>query len=129
VRASEAALRYGRFYFRPISGDGVNFGISGFSPGVLAFSRILNDAEVVVIANTSKAPGPGAQLHVIVDLSLNPVGKQMKVLFSNKPHATAPTPATEHAGVMVREVDGTVGTGPVRAIRVTLLPTEVQILR
>ena len=46
VRSEQAALRYGRFYFRPVSGDGVNFGISGFPHGVLAFSRILNDQEV-----------------------------------------------------------------------------------
>jgi glycosidase len=36
VRNSEPALRYGRLYFRPISGDSVNFGISPFPSGVLA---------------------------------------------------------------------------------------------
>src|SRR5207302_5962819 len=40
VRAAQAALRYGRFYFRPLSGDGTNFGVSTFSPGAVAFSRI-----------------------------------------------------------------------------------------
>jgi glycosidase len=33
VRSEQAALRYGRFYFRPLSGDGRNFGISGFPGG------------------------------------------------------------------------------------------------
>jgi len=43
VRNGHAALRYGRFYFRPISGDSSGFSISPFSPGVLSFSRVLND--------------------------------------------------------------------------------------
>src|SRR5207245_3638370 len=38
VRGAKPALRYGRFYFRPISGDSQIFGISAFIPGVLAFS-------------------------------------------------------------------------------------------
>ena len=41
VRQQQPALRYGRQYFRPISGNGVQFGMSTFAPGVLAFSRIL----------------------------------------------------------------------------------------
>jgi len=53
VRAAEPALRYGRFYFRPVSGDGQNFGVSRFPQGILAFSRILMDQEVVVAANCS----------------------------------------------------------------------------
>jgi glycosidase len=43
IRQRQPALRYGRQYFRPISGDGIHFGISTFNEGVLAFSRILND--------------------------------------------------------------------------------------
>jgi glycosidase len=42
VRAQNPALRYGRQYFRPVSGDGKSFAPSNFTPGVLAFSRILN---------------------------------------------------------------------------------------
>ena len=53
VRQQEPALRYGRQYFRPISGNGAQFGMSAFAPGVLAFSRILHEDEVVVIANTN----------------------------------------------------------------------------
>src|SRR5450755_4197744 len=37
VRAQEPVLRYGRFYFRPISGDGRHFGVSTFPQGILAF--------------------------------------------------------------------------------------------
>ena len=52
VRAATPALRYGRQYFRPLSRqrDGV-FGISTSAPGLVAFSRILNDTEVIVLAN------------------------------------------------------------------------------
>lgn len=37
-RMALPALRYGRQYFRAISGDGVHFGISLYAPGVVAFS-------------------------------------------------------------------------------------------
>src|SRR5207253_854212 len=67
VRAAEPPLRYGRFYFRPISGDGQHFGISEFPQGLLAFSRILMDQEVVVVANASASES--RSFDVIVDLT------------------------------------------------------------
>jgi glycosidase len=124
VRASEPALRYGRQYFRPISGDGVRFGISGAAPGVLAFSRILNDREVVVAANThTHEPWTG---FVIVDAGLNPVGTPFVVL--NGPGGGAATPIGESAAAEVMEVDGTRTHGAVRTLRVALKPMELQIL-
>jgi len=39
VCAGNAALRYGRQYFRPVSDDQKTFGFSSFAPGVLAFTR------------------------------------------------------------------------------------------
>src|SRR5262249_22016587 len=48
ARREQPALRYGRQYFRPISGNGAQFGISTFGAGVIAFSRLLNDQEVVI---------------------------------------------------------------------------------
>jgi glycosidase len=127
VRAGQPALRYGRFYLRPISGDGHNFGVSPFNNGVLAFSRILNDAEVVVVANTNKTTPMSP--HVIVEEALNPVGKEMRVLYSNKPRHSSPQAVETRSNVLVKEVDGTTGTGPLRTIQVSLQPTEVQILR
>jgi len=50
VRRENPSLRYGRFYFRPVSGDGQHFGVSTFPNGVLAFSRILMDQEIVIVA-------------------------------------------------------------------------------
>ena len=81
VRREEPALRYGRQYFRPLSGDGFHFAVSNFPAGVLAFSRILNDRELVVVANSNTESGFTGE--VIVDFSLNPVGSTYEILFTN----------------------------------------------
>jgi glycosidase len=111
LRASEAALTYGRLYFRDVSGNGVDFGPSFGPGGVVAFSRILVDREVLVVANTGAAAFDGS---VIVDRDLNPPSRPMRVAFSNK---------------------GTTGTGRVRAIAgpgaalpVVLAGSEVQVI-
>lgn len=128
VRAATPALRYGRFYFRPVSGDGQHFGISTFPQGILAFSRILMDQEVVVAANCS--PSDSRAFDVIVDITLNQPADRYRVLYSNK--ATFQGPGTvqdKPAGsVSVQEADGSPGIGPLRSIRVALAPLEVQIL-
>jgi len=129
VRAQQSALRYGRFYFRPLSGDGTNFGISGFPQGVIAFSRILNDQEVVVAANTNATQAQ--QLDVIVEIMLSSDGDLFEVLYSNqaRPQAPQPVMVIPQGGGSVHEVDGSIGTGPLHVIQVTLRPMEVQILR
>jgi glycosidase len=127
VRNSEPALRYGRFYFRPISGDSVNFGISPFPSGVLAWSRILNDQEVLIVANTNTAQSQSVD--VILEITLTKPGDTLRVLYSNKSAPTAPAPVKTLNQVKVTEVDGTTGTGPLNMVRVTLLPMEAQILR
>jgi glycosidase len=53
LRGREPALRYGRFYFREVSGDGQNFGHSAGKGGLIAFSRILGDREILFVANTN----------------------------------------------------------------------------
>ncbi len=126
VRNEQPALRYGRFYFRPISGDGFHFGISHFPQGVLAFSRVLNDEEVVVIANTStQSDFVGS---VIIDSNLNPVKVQFKILFSNKTNPTVPQLVKSIGTAEIHEVDGGVSGGPARMLPVTLKPMEIQIL-
>ena len=131
VRANQPALRYGRQYFRPISGDGLHFGLSTFPAGVLAFSRILNDREVIVVANTNTAaPWAG---EVIIDLALNPARSTYTVAFTNLPPGstgTGPGPVVEKPAnqVEIHEVDGTTTRGPARSLRVTLAPMELQIL-
>jgi glycosidase len=124
IRATEPALRYGRLYFRPLSGDGVHFGASPFAPGVLAFSRILNNREVVVVANANTQ---GAfQGHVLVDMFLNRDGEQFGVLTDA--NASVPGPVETRSGLEIHEIEGGVSTGPARMLRVNLRPMEVQIL-
>jgi len=129
VRSQQAALRYGRFYFRPVSGDGRNFGISGFPQGVLTFSRILNDQEVLVVANTNTTQRQ--ELDVIVDIQLSSEGDRFAVLYSNqaRPAAPAPVRSVAQGSATVHEVDGSLGQGPLHVVHVKLNPLEAQILR
>lgn len=129
VRESQPALRYGRLYFRPLSGNGIDFGVSSFRSGVIAFSRILNDFEVVVIANTNvdeEFPG-----EVIVDAFLHNDGSPSELLFSNKAQPQPLGAVASHAAgtVHILEPDGGVTGGPVRTVTVRLQPSEIQIFR
>jgi glycosidase len=127
VRNAEPALRYGRFYFRPISGDSVNFAVATSPGGVLAWSRILNDQEVVTVDNTS--PTRTQAVDVILEIRLSTPGANPRILYSNKTSPTAPAAVRVLTGVSVTEVDGTLGSGPLHTTRVTLQPMEIQILR
>jgi len=134
VRAGQPALRYGRQYFRPLSGDGVNFGVSPFSPGVLAWSRILNDKEVLIVANISTTNGFSGE--VIVDLALNPTGAPYEIFYTNKAFrgsnrgGAKPSVVLAKAGssANIHEINGTISTGPARTVFVTLEPMEIQIM-
>lgn len=124
IRDTQPALRYGRLYFRPISGDGVHFGASPFAPGVLAFSRILNNKEVLVVANTNTERV--FQGHVLVDFFINNDGEQFHVL--NDSFTVPPGPVETRANLKIQEIEGGTTTGPARMIRLYLQPMEVQIL-
>lgn len=128
VRRQSPALRYGRFYFRPISGDGRHFGVSTFLNGTLAFSRILMDQEIVVAANTD--PVNSCTVYVIVDNTLNKPGDQFRMLYSNKQQPQSPSTIEQlpAGSVEVQETDGSTGTGPLNCAHITLAPLEVQIL-
>jgi glycosidase len=112
VRNDNPALRYGRQYFRQCSGNGIDFGYSPYTGGVLAFSRILNDREVLVVGNTSI--NQTVSVHVVVDNNLNPDGKKWIVLFSSKQNPNAPDVTATH--------------GVSKTVQVTLKPMEVQVL-
>jgi len=128
VRAGQPALRYGRQYFRPISGNGVDFGISTLAPGIVSFSRILGDVEILVLANTSSSNG--FQGFSLVDFALNPDGFQFAGLYSNMPGAADPAPCVTRApgAVTIHNLDGSTSAGPIRAVPVSLQPMEVKIL-
>ena len=119
VGAEELALRYGRQYFGPISGNGADFGISNGAPGIVSFSRILNDTEVVVIANTFT--GSSFSGFALVDFALNPDGFQFARLDSKEAGtASNPGPCGTHAQgtVTVHNLDGSTSNGPVGALAI-----------
>ncbi len=128
VRRTQPPLRYGRQYFRPVSGDGQNYGVSPFPGGITAFSRILNDREIIVAANASQSQT--ISVEVIIEQTLSNPGDVYQVLYSNQATPAAPSAVLAHAAgtVNVQEVDGSTGTGPLHTIRVALGPMEVQII-
>lgn len=71
LRASHAALRYGRQYFREISTDGVDFGRPLAGHCTLAYSRVLDSQEIIVLLNLDL----GARNdYITVDRNLTPPG-------------------------------------------------------
>lgn len=121
LRNSQPALRYGRQYFRPL-GDGQSnqFDYSPYTQGILAYSRILNDREVLVVVNTHTTQK--ASVAVAVDSNLHPVGavggnppKPWSLLFSTSDSAPIQPSATQ-------------AFGAVHAVIVTLAPMEGQVL-
>jgi len=128
VRASQTALRYGRLYFRPVSGDGVHFGLSRNVEGILAYSRLLSDEEIVIAANTSVSSVWEGD--VIIDYDLNARTKSFDLLYCNHDAAhEIPVIDKTNQKSIVQIEDGSVTTGPVRVIRLKMNPMEIQILR
>jgi glycosidase len=83
LKQNEPALRYGRQYFREISGNNLNFGLSKEVGGIIAFCRILNDREVTIVANTSLSQEFNG--YVLVDDRINSRSlTNFKVVYSNK---------------------------------------------
>ncbi|MFT3934548.1 MAG: alpha-amylase family glycosyl hydrolase [Chitinophagaceae bacterium] len=71
-------LRFGRMYYRPISGDGIHFGMPFGNEYTLAFSRILYSSEVLIAYNVSSQP---RQDFILVDADIHPPGSTMKMLY------------------------------------------------
>jgi glycosidase len=125
VRESQAALRYGRLYFRQVSGNGFDFGRSQGAGGVLAYSRILADQEALVVANTSfDRPFEG---FVLVDRHLNRDGRAMRVAYSNR-GTTGEGTVNSVSEARFWENGRQTGTSPAASLFVKLAPMEVQIL-
>lgn len=90
VMRNNDTLRFGRMYFRQISGDGVHFGFPFGSTYTLAFSRILYPNEVLVAYNVADEH---RQDRVIVDANLHNNSATMKFLYGGSgavPIQTAP---------------------------------------
>jgi glycosidase len=93
IRAQEAALRYGRQYFRLISDDGENFRWPA-PKEVIAWSRILAGEEIVVAVNTDAQER--RSLWVIVEDELHNIGTRMEYIFvSNGDAIHAPAVVTQ----------------------------------
>ncbi|MCG8551072.1 MAG: alpha-amylase family glycosyl hydrolase [Desulfobacterales bacterium] len=81
VRARFPALRFGRQYLRPIAFLDKPFAV--YSGGeIIAWSRILNDEEIIVILNSHGTEVRGA--NVVVDADLNPEVSTMTVIASTE---------------------------------------------
>ncbi len=128
VRASQPALRYGRLYFRPVSGDGLHFGVSRTVEGILAYSRLLSDEEILIVANTSVSSVWEGD--VLVDYDLNARTHYFDLLYCNH-EAVAEVPVVDNTGrkSTVQMEDGSLNTGPTRVVRLRMNPMEIQILR
>jgi len=81
VRQGEPALRYGRQYFREISGNGIDFGFPLDGRCTLAYSRILDDTEVLVALNLEAVSRTD---YVTVDANLNKDGAKLTNLLDPK---------------------------------------------
>jgi glycosidase len=85
VRNAEIALRRGRQYLRPISGDGTDFGIPTLigdrMRSIVPWSRIISNEEVLVSVNTD--PDLPTTAWVTIDNDLHATGDTLACLYSS----------------------------------------------
>jgi glycosidase len=124
LREEQPALRFGRFYFRQVSANGRDFGQSSGTGGLVAFSRVVSDVEVLVVANTStQTPFDGL---VLQDLDLNHPPRRMLVTYSNL-GATGSATVRQIADARFFSGAQLTGTGDVSALPVGLAPMEIKV--
>lgn len=126
LRVRFPALRYGRQYFRVISGNGTDFGPARGRQGVIAFSRILGEEEVVVVANTSNTTSFNG--HVLIDRVINYPVAHFKVFLDNLGSPGTLTPVTKTASAIFWEGAERRGSAAAASIAVSLQPMEFQVL-
>lgn len=80
LRKQQAALRYGRQYFRETSSDGLNFGHPLDGHCTLAYSRILDTEEILIAMNLDSQPRSD---YVTVDYKLSASEHNMRNLMVN----------------------------------------------
>jgi glycosidase len=124
VRAGCGVLRYGRLYFRQVSGNGKDFGYPKGAGGIIAFSRILFEQEVVVVANTHSSQVFSG--FVLVDLDINRTSLEYSILYSN--YRSQRTALTRNGQAHFWEDDIHRRSGLSAMLPVELVPMEVQIL-
>lgn len=94
IRQREPALRYGRQYFREISGNGRDFGHPIDGKCTLAYSRILDSTEILVAMNLDSTPRND---FVTVDVNLSPAGQKMVNLLAPDTQVTVERRGPRHA--------------------------------
>jgi glycosidase len=94
IRRNEPALRYGRQYFREISGNGNDFGYPIDGRCTLAYSRILDDTEVLVALNLDAAPRAD---YITVDANLNAAGTALRNLLDPRARFEVEARGARHA--------------------------------
>lgn len=82
VNRKQPPLRFGRMYFREVSGDGEHFGLPLAHPCTLAFSRLLARHEVLVAYNTSTTEA--REDYVLVDSTLHRAGDAFRFLHGGE---------------------------------------------
>ena len=84
VRREHPALRRGRQYLRPMSGDGITFGlprtVGGQSRSVVPWSRLFDDTELLLALNTD--PDAPRAAWVTIDARMHRVGDGLRCLYS-----------------------------------------------
>lgn len=123
LRQSEPALRYGRLYFREVSGNGTDFGQSFGTGGIVAYSRILGDREVLIVANTGATQFTG---RILVDRDLNASAQNMVQVYASK--GGEGTGSVQMIDARIHQA-GQATTVQIAAVEVQLAPREVQIWR
>jgi len=87
LRREHLALRRGRQYLRQISGNGRDFGfpqlVGGEMRSVVAWSRILDETELVLAINTD--PTVARTAWVTIDDGLHATGDTLRCLYSSDP--------------------------------------------
>lgn len=106
IRTEHPALRRGRQYLRPISGDGLNFGlpemIGGKILSLVPWSRILSEHEIILAINTDANAAKTAW--VTIDASLHKPGDTLICIYSSDPtqiNATAVIQAKNGLSVLL----------------------------
>jgi glycosidase len=124
LRDEQPALRFGRLYFRQVSGNGVDFGDSSGVGGLVAFSRVVSDIEVLLVANTNTIQRFDGFVFQDPDLNRHP--RRMHVAHSNRGNADAAV-VRRITNAQFFEGGRLTGSGDVAALPVRLAPMEAQV--
>ena len=121
---AEPALRYGRQYFRPISGDGGAFGTSGFAPACWpsrGFSTTRKSWWWPTPARRQASRVASSSISSSTTTANSSASSTMR-------RAARPGAVKTRSGLEIMEIDGGTTSGPARMIEVNLRPMEVQVL-